>query len=198
MKDKKIKILIAERSDILREGILVLLSNLKNADLSIKATIELPDLQDYGKEIAPYILIISPEIFHQNEKLISAFKEKHNTIIVGLIYSFQHPDTLAKFDELISLFDKSEKIYSKFEKLLKSNSKEDTTNSSETLSSREKEILKLLVSGNTTKQIAENLHLSTHTVNAHRKNIMRKLDIKTVSGLTIYAVLNNIIVLDEV
>ncbi|MCG8332751.1 MAG: LuxR C-terminal-related transcriptional regulator [Chitinophagales bacterium] len=73
----------------------------------------------------------------------------------------------------------------------------NTHSSNEPLSSREKEILKLLVNGNTTKQIATALHISPHTVNAHRKNIMRKLDIKTVSGLTIYAVLNNIITLKE-
>ena len=47
--------------------------------------------------------------------------------------------------------------------------------------------------GLTNKEIAEDLFISTHTVITHRKNIVRKLGIKTVSGLTVYAILNKII-----
>jgi len=45
----------------------------------------------------------------------------------------------------------------------------------------------------TSKEIAEKLFLSAHTVITHRKNITTKLGIKTISGLTVYAILNNII-----
>ena len=65
------------------------------------------------------------------------------------------------------------------------------------LSQREKEILKTLVSGKSSKEISDILHISLHTVSTHRKNIINKLGIKTISGLTIYAVMNDIIRLDE-
>lgn len=58
---------------------------------------------------------------------------------------------------------------------------------------REREIIKLVASGFTNKQIADQLFLSIHTVITHRKNISAKLGIKSISGLTIYAVLNGII-----
>ncbi len=61
------------------------------------------------------------------------------------------------------------------------------------LSEREIEIIRLISDGLTNKEIADALHLSTHTVNTHRKNIMNKLGIKNTAGIVIYAVKENII-----
>lgn len=66
------------------------------------------------------------------------------------------------------------------------------------LSPREITIVRLVSMGLTNRQIAEQLFLSTHTVMTHRKNIISKLGIKSVSGLTIYAIVNNIITIEEV
>ncbi len=66
------------------------------------------------------------------------------------------------------------------------------------ISNREKEVIKYVAKGYTNKEIAEKLFLSIHTVTTHRKNITKKLDIKTISGITIYAILNNIINIEEV
>ena len=65
------------------------------------------------------------------------------------------------------------------------------------LSEREKEVVKQIALGRTNKEIADLLFISTHTVITHRKNITGKLGIKTVSGITVYAILNNIIEIDE-
>jgi regulator of cell morphogenesis and NO signaling len=63
----------------------------------------------------------------------------------------------------------------------------------ETLSAREKEILVCVAKGLLNKEIADQCNLSIHTVITHRKNITRKTGIKTVAGLTVYALLNNLI-----
>jgi DNA-binding NarL/FixJ family response regulator len=55
------------------------------------------------------------------------------------------------------------------------------------LSVRENEIAALIASGLTNKEVGEKLHLSHHTVHTHRKNILRKLNINSVSELTLYA-----------
>ncbi len=60
--------------------------------------------------------------------------------------------------------------------------------SSGILTDREIEILVLIVEGYINKEIAEKLHIGLTTVISHRKNIMDKLDAKSVSALTIYAV----------
>ena len=58
----------------------------------------------------------------------------------------------------------------------------------EKLTGRETEIVRMTVEGMTAKQIAEKLYLSHHTVNTHRKRIMKKLDIKSPTELVIYAI----------
>ncbi len=63
----------------------------------------------------------------------------------------------------------------------------------EELSEREKEVLVELVHGLSNKEIADKLFISVHTVISHRKNITRKLNIHSTSGLTIYAIVNNLV-----
>ncbi|MGM9758893.1 MAG: response regulator transcription factor [Parabacteroides sp.] len=61
------------------------------------------------------------------------------------------------------------------------------------LSQREIDVLQLVATGITNKEIADKLHISLNTVLSHRKNITTKLGIKTVSGLTFYAIMNGLI-----
>ena len=70
---------------------------------------------------------------------------------------------------------------------------ESRTSRQEELSEREKEVVTLVVQGLINKEIADKLHLSLHTVIAHRKNIARKLNIHSTAGLTIYAIVNKLI-----
>ena len=65
------------------------------------------------------------------------------------------------------------------------------------LTKRETQILKLIVDGNLNKQIAEKLNISLNTVLTHRKNILSKTGIKTVSGLTLYCISNGLLSPDE-
>lgn len=65
--------------------------------------------------------------------------------------------------------------------------------SQEILSEREKEVIVSLVQGMTNKEIADHLFISINTVITHRRNIARKLQIHSPSGLTIYAIVNNLI-----
>ena len=56
------------------------------------------------------------------------------------------------------------------------------------LSSREKEVLQLIAEGNSSKEIGEILFLSSKTIDVHRNNIMRKIDLYTIPELTKYAI----------
>ncbi len=58
----------------------------------------------------------------------------------------------------------------------------------EVLTMREREVLKLLAEGKSTKEIAADLYISPHTVRRHRSNIMEKLDIKNLADLVKYAI----------
>lgn len=61
------------------------------------------------------------------------------------------------------------------------------------LTRREVEVLRLVASGCINKEIAQQLNVSVNTVLTHRKNITAKLGIKSVSGLSVYAVMNGLV-----
>lgn len=85
------------------------------------------------------------------------------------------------------------------ESLLDSLEDSDTTDSDPdssplgNLTDREKEIIREVARGKSNKEIAECLHLSVHTIMTHRRNISAKLQIHSASGLTIFAILHNLI-----
>lgn len=66
------------------------------------------------------------------------------------------------------------------------------------ISQRETEVLSLVVKGLINKEIADRLNISLATVVTHRKNITEKLHLKSVSALTVYAVMNGIVSVDEI
>lgn len=63
----------------------------------------------------------------------------------------------------------------------------------EILTQREREVIKLIAEGNRTRQIAEYLSLSPKTVEKHRTNLMKKLDLHSVSAVTVYAIQNGFV-----
>lgn len=66
------------------------------------------------------------------------------------------------------------------------------------LTPREVEVLQLIVSGKINKEIASALGVSLTTVITHRKNLSEKLGIKSVSGLTIYAVMRGLVKVEDI
>lgn len=69
---------------------------------------------------------------------------------------------------------------------------------SDELSAREVQVLQLVVSGAINKEIADRLNISLNTVLTHRKNIAAKLGIKTISGLTLYALMHGYISTEDI
>ena len=68
----------------------------------------------------------------------------------------------------------------------------------ETLSNREKDVIVCVVEGMSNKEIAAYLFISINTVTTHRRNIARKLQIHSPAGLTIYAIVNNLVDISKV
>ena len=69
---------------------------------------------------------------------------------------------------------------------------------SRSLSDREAEVMVLIVKGYINKEIADLLHIGLSTVITHRKNIMEKLGVKSVSALTIYAVMHGYVDINKI
>ena len=96
------------------------------------------------------------------------------------------------YEGQIYLSDKTAEVEQKISAAVSVNANE-TRGDGEELSAREKEILVCVAKGMLNKEIADYYNISIYTVITHRKNITRKTGIKTVAGLTVYALLNNLI-----
>lgn len=118
--------------------------------------------------------------------------EYTDAAVVGFGSSQLDDDLVRQFDEIIGIYDEPAVIARKLRSSQESHSDAPKPEGEE-LSSREKEILVCVASGMLNKEIADKFFISIHTVITHRKNITRKTGIKTVAGLTVYALLNNLI-----
>ncbi len=78
------------------------------------------------------------------------------------------------------------------------NGDETVVNTSDGLTDREREVIVYVVKGFSNKEIAEKMFLSVNTIMTHRRNISRKLRIHSPSGLTIYAIVNGLIKIEDV
>ena len=104
--------------------------------------------------------------------------------------------TISLYDDYFHISDDLSEIRNKINAVLHLENEE--TEEKESLSSREKEIISHVVKGFTNQEIADKLFLSVHTVMTHRRNIARKLQIHSATGLTIYAIVNKIVELNEI
>ncbi len=75
---------------------------------------------------------------------------------------------------------------------------DSSTGNTEELSEREKDVIRCVVMGMSNKEIAEKLFISVNTVGTHRKNIARKTDMHSPAALTLYAIMNKLVSLDEI
>lgn len=195
-----IRIAVAETSVIIRSGLTLALKRLPNLKIQPIEILSIEALHDCLRSQYPDILVVNPAFGDYFD--VSRFKEETNgkkVRLVALVSSFVDIGLLAKYDESISIFDNLETISGKITKLQNVEStNEGEEDSQETLSQREKEIVICVVKGMTNKEIAENLFLSIHTVITHRRNISKKLQIHSAAGLTIYAIVNKLVTLDEV
>lgn len=98
---------------------------------------------------------------------------------------------LAGFDAIINISNSKNQII----EILRSNSTKPVKvqDKNNDLSEREKTVLVLVSKGMISKEIADKLNISINTVNTHRKNITKKTGIKSMAGLTVYAMLHGLI-----
>lgn len=193
-----IKVAIAEPSVIIRSGLSATLKRIQGLKIQPFEFQSIDSLLNYLHIYKPDILIINPSFwgYYDVSKLKTATKNS-GLNCYALIYSPIDESLLKGYTDVISISDDLMLLGSKINKLFVSNV-DDTDEDASMLSVREKEILTCVVKGLTNKDIALQLFLSTHTVISHRRNIARKLEIHSTAGLTIYAIVNKLVELDEI
>lgn len=190
----KNRIVILEPSPALRQGIKSLLEE-TGAFVVIDLYADLPSFHNRRERKLFDFLLINPSVVQSHKPFVAknTFPEPADVFLVAIHSSYVDPDTLASFDGVLNLYDDGPTLRKKLDRMAKTILNRNDPQTTIGLSEREKEILISIANGLTNKEIADKHFISIHTVVSHRKNITRKIGIKTVSGLTIYAVLNNLI-----
>ena len=148
----------------------------------------------------PDVVIIDPSVldFRSRKDGRSRLADICDSIVIALGGPGLTDEVLRQYDGSISIYDSREDIIRKTRSSVEAKQSETLVSDSGELSAREKEILVCVAKGMLNKEIADKLCLSIYTVITHRKNITRKTGIKTVAGLTVYALLNNLIDMSSV
>ncbi len=167
-----------------------------NQSFSVEESDEMVyDLPKLIRKSNPNLLLVNPVLL--NPEIILTRNPQSKIVFVAILNNQSDPRTEAKFDFTIEINGQKQLLVKQFNEIIEKTIGSLQYKNDNSLTDRELTVLKLVALGLTNNDIGEKLYISIHTVMTHRKNITRKLGIKTVSGLTVYAILNKLIKAEE-
>lgn len=192
-------IAIMEPSRIIYEGLQTIISN-SSIDCRVSRVERLDELAEMMDHAPVGILVANPMQFVNLEKDVKKLRKNYpNLTIAGIDFGIINRQSMLT-DISFTLYDTPEHIVHSLTKLKERSqqSEEEKGEEDDNLSPREIEVLTSLVNGMPNKEIADQLHISVHTVVRHRKNITLKTGIRSQSGLTIYAISKRIVSIEDI
>lgn len=193
--NEKKKIILITPSKIIARGINAILSDYGDFRLEAILSDISRENENVLKNTSVDIIIIDTGLwgYSSRRQFRSLISEYSDAAIIGVNTLALDEESKKLYDELFSIYDAPSVIINKLRAANTSERELSEQNKNE-LSIREQEILVCVAKGMLNKEIADKFNISIHTVITHRKNITKKTGIKTVAGLTVYALLNNLIV----
>lgn len=189
---RRCKVAIVEESAVVAEGLRVLLA----AEGEFETVYVAEDLRTLNERfalVAPDVVIVSTLLSCGLPRNVrAAYPDLRNTAMVALSVAVRDDEILRQFDGVLNIYDKPSSMVKKLRAAVEQ-SEANPYDESHDLSERERDVLVRVAKGLSNKEIADDLNISIHTVMSHRKNIVHKTGIKSVAGLTVYALLNNLL-----
>ncbi len=192
------RVIICEASEIITTGLYEIIQGMDGFD--VVARLDTPEsLSEKILATDANTLIINPNLLGFSDRYLpqQLIKEYPQFTIIALVTTYIELPALKSYNGVIEINDPKQKVIAKMKQFAQDNDKQEKTEDVE-LSKREIDVLVAVAKGMMNKEIADQMNISIHTVISHRKNITRKTGIKSVSGLTVYALLNNLIDENEV
>lgn len=194
---QKITVILIERSYLLRSGIEELLKEFQGMYLA-----EIYDGTEKNlilkiNTLKPDCVIVNPRAIADSLNTFVSSVNNESTVI-GLISSNTADHIKSRFANTLHIKDGKHELMNSLSQIIGRKKSNRSYDKNQPLTDRELTILKHITLGLTSQEVAEKLFLSVHTVMTHRKNITKKLGIKTVSGLTVYALLNKVIDIQDI
>lgn len=180
-------IIIVHPAELLRRGLSSVLENLHMVRVHSFSAFAEFSFDDFPASTK--LMLIIPATCKFTDELLRLRTKIPDHELIGLELSKNEDKRTEVFHHILPVDASAETV----KKLAEDFFEEAETASNDELTNREREVLRLIALGNTNKSIAETLFISTHTVISHRKNITEKLGIKSIPGLTVYAIIQKII-----
>ncbi|WP_282189230.1 LuxR C-terminal-related transcriptional regulator [Maribellus sp. YY47] len=181
------KVIIVHPAELVRRGLVSALEDLQRTRIISVATFAEVRSEDY--KAAAKLLLLVPVTCHHTSELLELRTKIGDHLFIGILLHDKEKYKTDHFDKVLRLDAPARQLREIAERFFE----QDDTGLNDELTAREKEVLRLIALGNTNKTIAESLFISTHTVISHRKNITEKLGIKSIPGLTVYAIIQKIV-----
>ena len=187
----RIDTLIVEPSDIVRSGLIEIL-NEAGGFAVLSPLNDASMLEERVKTLHPDLLIVNPTLLAAPVRLqLAAVQQaRPNMAIAALVYQYVEPLVMQMFPVAIDIRERRNRIGAILKDAV--DRYDNAAEENYELSDREREVLIAVAQGLSSKEIADKLCISIHTVNSHRKNITHKTGIKSVAGLAVYAMLHNL------
>ena len=182
------KVMIVEPSEVIVEG---LTTTLQHNDLRVvEPEADAAAMMERLDIVKPDVVIVNPTIIDN----VAELRNGRSVAVVALVYQYVKQSRLRHFDAVIDIRDSKQSILQQVLNLsVKREGDGDSAMSNHELTRRETAVLVEVARGLSNKEIATKLNVSVFTVTTHRKNIIKKTGIKSVAGLTVYALINNLI-----
>ena len=190
----KENVFIVHQSEIIRKGLSLILQDYFKMEITQLSSAG--DLSSFVGITNCLIILVFDIKSDINPKAIDILRKSNEVYLIG----FGTDEGQATiFDYHLNEYSSALQIQKLVQVIRKAGTKAKSNGlENEELTSREKDVIKLIALGLANKEIADKLFISIHTVISHRKNITEKLGIKSISGLTVYAIMNNLLDLGDI
>lgn len=188
---KRYRVVVVEPSRLIAEGLRVVLSQSEFEVVALVGDVR-QLLERFSSYEADIVVMGSQVVCGQKQGLRYTYAELQRVALVMLSTTVCDEEYVRQMDGVINIYDEAEQIVRKLQSAVEQSQTNPYSDSHE-LSERERDVLVLVAKGFANKEIADSLNISIHTVISHRKNIAHKTGIKSVAGLTVYALLNNLL-----
>ncbi len=144
-------------------------------------------------ELKSIIIKYLPSDVHRNNQLMAALYDLYNCESFLAQHASVEDEIFIPAIRHLEMKSKQSDVSAKISSMIS-----QSPEAGDALSNREKDVIICVVQGMSNKEIADSLCISTNTVITHRRNIAKKLQIHSPAGLTIYAIVNNLVDISSV
>lgn len=189
---KRYKVVVVEPSRMIADGLSLMLSEGEFEVVGVYNNFQ-KLLEEFSLLAVDAVVIGSQVVYSLKQaNMRFVYPELQHVALILLATTVCEEEFIRQADGVINIYDDVSHIERKLLTAIEQSQTNPYSDSHE-LSERERDVLVLVANGLANKEIADRLNISIHTVVSHRKNIAHKTGIKSVAGLTVYAMLNNLL-----